>query len=155
MPRNDTAHDVKFIRRLMERIAFGMAVVGLLSVQAVSLSAQESGTVAAIYYWKAKPGKLEEYNRYIREVAEPIDFEAKRQGVFISETTFVSTKSDGPWTHMRIFVLRDRAQLEGLAAALDSAGVRLERDEAKRKARAEYAATLRDPAGEEVVGILK
>ena len=28
----------------------------------------ERGAVAAIYYWKAKPGKLEEYNRYIREV---------------------------------------------------------------------------------------
>ena len=115
----------------------------------------EPGSVAAIYYWKAKPGKLEEYNRYIREVAEPIDREAKRRGAFISVTTYVSQKPDSPWTHMRIFILKDRAQLENLSKALDAAGARLQPDEAKRKARAEYAATLRDAAGQEVVDILK
>src|SRR5215472_10395462 len=36
------------------------------------------GTIALVYYWKAKPGKLEDYNRYIKTVGEPIDFEAQR-----------------------------------------------------------------------------
>jgi len=55
---------------------------------------------------------------------------------------------------MRIFVLKDRAQLENLSKELDAAGVRLKPDDAKRKARAEYAATLRDAVGQEVVDIL-
>ena len=89
------------------------------------------------------------------EVAEPIDAEAKRQGAFLSVTTFVTQKPDSPWTHMHIFVLKDRAQFEKLAEALEAAGARLEPDEAKRNARADYAATLRDPAGQDVVEILK
>ena len=108
-----------------------------------------------VYYWKAKGGRLEEYNRYIREVAEPIDAEGQRRGAFLSVTTFVSQRQDGPWTHMRIFILKDRSQLEGLSAALDAAGVRLEPDEKKRKARSEYAATLRDFAGQEILDILR
>lgn len=124
-------------------------------VAAFSAAAQEGGTLAVIYYWKAKPSKLAEYSRYIREAAEPIDAEAKRQGAFLSVTTFVSRKPDGPWTHMRVFLLKDQAQLERLAAALDAAGAALEPDEAKRKARSEYAATLRDPVSREVVDLLK
>ncbi len=31
------------------------------------------GTIAMVYYWKAKPGKLEDYNHYIKTVGEPID----------------------------------------------------------------------------------
>ncbi len=117
--------------------------------------APNSSGLAVIYYWKAKPGKLAEYNRYIKEVAEPIDEEARRQGAFISITTFVSQKQDSSWTHMRIFVLRDSMQLKSLAQALNDAAARLEPDETKRKARAEYAATLRDFVSSEVVKALK
>jgi len=140
---------------MMKRLAIWVLAAGIVLTYTTSLRAQEPGTIAVIYYWKAKPGKLQEYNRYIREVAEPIDAEAKRQGAFISVTTFVSQKEDAPWTHMRMFVLKDRTQLEGLSKALEAAGVRLEADEAKRKARAQYAATLRDSVGQEVVEILK
>ena len=130
-------------------------IVACISLNPPPSKAQEKGTVAVIYYWKAKPGKLADYNRYIREVAEPIDAEAQRQGAFISVTTFVSSKDDSTWTHMRIFVLKDRAQLDKLSQALEAAGARLEPDESKRKARAEYAATLRDRVSQEVVEILK
>ena len=130
-------------------------IIACVCVSPMSLLAQEKGTVAVIYYWKAKPGKLQEYNRYIRDVAEPIDAEAQRKGAFVSVTTFVTQKDDGAWTHMRIFVLKDRAQLDGLAQALDAAGARLEPDEAKRKARSEYAATLRDRVSQEIVDIMK
>lgn len=141
--------------RFTTRMALSIVISASLGAGIVSLRAQESGSVAILYTWKAKPGKLQEYNRYIREVAEPIDAEAKRQGAFISVTTFVSQKSDSPWTHMRVFVLKDREQLHSLSRALDSAGVRLEPNEAKRKARAEYAATLRDLVNQEEVDILK
>ncbi|MBY0503044.1 MAG: hypothetical protein K2X03_03980 [Bryobacteraceae bacterium] len=112
-------------------------------------------SVAVMYYWKAKPGKLAEYTRYVREVAEPIDEAARSQGAFVSVTTLVSNKPDGPWTHLRIFVLKDRAQLDALSKALDDATARLEPDEAKRKRRGEYSATLRDLVEKEIVSVLK
>src|SRR4051812_3141055 len=84
----------------------------------------DSGTIAEVYFWKAKPCKLDEYNRYIREFAEPIDMEAQRTGAFLSVRTYLATRPDAPWTHMRIFVLRDKAQQAGLSAALDAAKIR-------------------------------
>lgn len=111
-------------------------------------------TVAQVYFWRAKPGMLDAYNRYIVQVAEPIDAEARQRGAFLSVTTYQSTDSLSPWTHMRVFLLRDSAQLAGLAAALDAAGARVEPDSAKRRMRTQYAATLRDPAGTATLRIL-
>jgi hypothetical protein len=114
-----------------------------------------AGTRARIYYWRALPGKLEEYGRYVREVAEPIDHEAQRAGAFVSVATYVSRDPAAPWTHMRVFVLRDSAQLRGLAAALDAAGARVEPDSARRQTRAAYAATLRERVGDATVEVLR
>jgi len=112
-------------------------------------------TLAQIYFWRAKPGMYAEYSRYIREVAEPIDHEAQRRGAFLSVTTFASNDSTTPWTHMRVFMLRDSAQLQALGGALDAAGVRLEPDSVKRRLRSEYAATLRDRVGSAVLQIVR
>jgi hypothetical protein len=117
--------------------------------------AAEVGEVVQIYYWKAKPGKFDEYSRYVREVAEPIDHEAQRRGAFVSVTTYVVRDTLNPWTHMRVFVLRDSAQLRRLSTELDSAGMRLEPDSAKRRMRGEYSATLRDRVGAATGGILR
>jgi len=117
--------------------------------------AAESGTLARIYYWRARPGKLAEYDRYIRDVAEPIDREALRAGAFLSVTTYVARDSASAWTHMRVFVLRDSAQLAGLSGALDAAGRRVEPDSARRRMRGEYSATLRDRAGDATVEVLR
>jgi len=114
-----------------------------------------AGQIAQIYYWRARPGKLEEYNRYIREVAEPIDRLARDRGAFLSVTTYVAQDTMLPWTHMRVFILRDSAQLAGLGAALESAGLRLEPDSVKRRLRGEYAATLRDRVGQSTATILR
>lgn len=136
-------------------------VVGFLFAVTVVLSCgwilrgQESGSVAVAYYWKAKPGKLEDYNRYIKTVGEPVDFEARHAGAFLSITTYISHNPDSPWTHMRIFILKDREQAANLVKALDDAGVRVQPDESKRKANQELAATLRDPVGHEELEILK
>lgn len=113
-----------------------------------------AATVAEVYFWKAKPGKLDEYNRYIREFAEPIDMDAGRRGAFISVTTYVNPRPDAPWTHMRVFLLRDRAQQSGLAAALDAAKLRLHPDEAERSRMTSYAETLRDLAGHETLDVM-
>lgn len=56
---------------------------------------------------------------------------------------------------MRVFILKDREQAADLEKALDEAGLRVQPDEAKRKANADLAATLRDPVGHEELEILK
>lgn len=114
-----------------------------------------TGTIAQIYYWRAKPGKFEEYTRYVRDVAEPIDEEAHRRGAFVSVTTYMTQDTLTPWTHMRVFILRDSAQLRALSGALDSAGMRLEPDSVKRRQRSQYSAGLRDRVGAATVQILR
>ena len=112
-------------------------------------------TIAQIYFWRAKPGKVDEYTRYIRERAEPIDAEARRTGAFISVTTYQASDTTVPWTHMRVFMLRDSTQLRGLGDALTAAGVRLEPDSVKRRQQSEYSATLRDRVGSTVVNVVR
>ena len=112
-------------------------------------------TLARVYYWRAKPGRLADYNRYVREVAEPIDMDAQRRGAFISVTTYVARDTLSPWTHMRVFLLRDSTQLAALADALARAGERLEPDSVRRRVRGEYAATLRDRVGDTTLEILR
>ena len=117
-------------------------------------SSPAAATLAQVYYWRAKPGMLDAYNAYVRDVALPIDEDARRHGAFISVTTLLSRDTLSPWTHMRVFLLRDSAQLAALGSALNAAGARIEPDSAKRRARAEYAATLRDAAGSAVLQII-
>jgi hypothetical protein len=125
-----------------------------VSVSRESTPAQAPAMLAQVYYWRAKPGMLAAYDAYIRDVALPIDEDARRHGAFISVTTFESRDTLSPWTHMRVFLLRDSAQLASLGAALNAAGARLEPDSAKRRSRSDYAATLRDAAGSAVLGII-
>jgi hypothetical protein len=118
-------------------------------------AAPVAGTIAQIYYWRAKPGKFDEYTRYVTDVAEPIDAEAQRNGAFLSVTTFVTRDTTSTWSHMRLFVLRDSVQLREMSAKLDAAGVKLEPDSVKRRIRGEYSASLRESAGRATVAILR
>lgn len=131
----------------------------LLGACRVSVStkpeAESRPTLAQVYYWKARPGMLDAYNKYIMEVAEPIDAEAQRQGAFINVLTYQTRDTLSAWTHMRVFLLRDSVQLRGLGAALDAAGRKLEPDSLKRKARSDYAVTLRDRVGGTVLEIVR
>ena len=122
---------------------------------AITAAPAGDARLAQIYFWRSKPGKLEEYTRYIRERAEPIDEEARRAGAFISVTTFMASDTTVPWTHMRVFLLRDSTQLRALGDALTAAGVRLEPDSLKRRQQSDYSATLRDRVGSTVVNIVR
>jgi hypothetical protein len=133
----------------------GCAAHGRPSPAPTAAAGSPIGTLAQIYYWRAKPGKLEEYSRYIREVAEPIDQEAQRRGAFVSVTTFLAHDTASAWTHMRVFVLRDTAQLRALSGALDSATIRLEPDSVTRRVRGAYSAGLRDRVGAVTAEILR
>ena len=151
--------------RRLAVVLLGCGIGGTLACAAVARSTStsgaapsavaEGGTLARIYYWRAKPGKFDEYSRYIRDLAEPIDHEAQRAGAFLSVTTFVSHDSASAWTHMRMFILRDSAQLAGLSPALDAAGIRVEPDSVKRRVRSQYSATLRDRAGDATVEVMR
>ena len=146
----------------MRRIAIALFIAGGPVVVGCAPGARSPGVpswipghaLAQIYLWRARPGKVAEYNRYIQEVAEPIDRGAQERGAFLSVTTYVSRDTSTAWTHMRVFILRDSMQLAALAGALDSAGIRLEPDTAKRRTRSEYAATLRDRVGAMTVEVL-
>lgn len=119
-----------------------------------AMPSRSGATLAQAYYWRAKPGMLAAYSAYIRDVAQAIDEDARQHGAFISVTTYESRDTLSPWTHARIFLLRDSTQLAALGAALNAAGVRIEPDSAKRKARSDYAATLRDAAGSAVLDVI-
>ena len=112
-------------------------------------------TLAQIYLWRARPGMVDAYERYIRDVAEPIDAEAQRTGAFVSVTTYAANDTTLPWTHMRVFLFRDSAQLRGLSAALSAAGARLEPDSTRRRQQSDYSATLRDRVGGTVARIIR
>jgi hypothetical protein len=111
--------------------------------------------LAQVYFWRARPGMLDAYNRYIREVAEPIDTEAQRAGAFLAVRTYVAADTSVGWTHMRVFLLRDSAQWRGLSSALTAAGVRLQPDSAQRRRQGDYSATLRDRVGATLLSVLR
>jgi hypothetical protein len=119
-------------------------------------AAPSRGAVFVAYYWRARPGQLDAYNRYIMTVAEPIDEDARRAAVFEEVRTVTpapGTTTD--WTHLRIFRLKDAAAAEALSAGLDAATVRVVPDEAQRKANSERSAGLRDMVRREVWTELK
>ena len=124
------------------------------TVQSASASSPDA-MLAQVYFWRARPGKFDEYTRYIRDIAAPIDHDAQRTGAFLSVTTYMANDSTLPWTHMRVFLLRDSAQLKGLSDALTAAGVRLQPDSVKRRQQNEYSASLRDRVGATVVQIAR
>ena len=121
----------------------------------VAVSRASDATLAQVYFWRAKPDKFAEYTRYIRDVAEPIDREAQRIGAFLDVMTYAVQDSTLPWTHMRVFLLRDSTQLAGLGAALSAAGVRLQPDSARRRVQGEYSASLRDRMGGTVTQLVR
>jgi hypothetical protein len=123
----------------------------------VSRSAQmtpASDPIFVIYYWRARPGKAAAYSEYIRTVAEPIDEEARKAGVFESVHTYTPALMTGApgadWTHMRVFQLKNMAAWEGFGAGLDDAAKRVYPDEAKRKDVMAPAADLRDLVRQEI-----
>lgn len=119
-----------------------------------SAQANRDAPAYVAYYWRARPGRLDDYNAYIKGTAERIDEDARRAGVFIEVTTVLATANpDGTkpdWTHLRIFKLKDLAAVDGLAAGLDAATLRVVPDEAQRKANSARSAELRDLVRREV-----
>src|SRR4051812_10203710 len=131
-------------------LAFVMVVSALVPV-AAQQPVSKDGAVFVAYYWRARPGKVDEYNDYIRNTAEKIDESARQAGVFEEVRTVTPAPgTTADWTHLRIFRVKDAAAAEALAAALDAATARVVPDEAKRKANSDRSAALRDFVRREV-----
>src|SRR3954452_11827454 len=131
-------------------LAFVMVVSALMPV-AAQQPASKDGAGFVAYYWRARVGKVDEYNDYIRNTAEKIDESARQAGVFEEVRTVTpapGTVTD--WTHLRIFRLKNAAAEQALAAGLDAATLRIVPDEAKRKANSDRSAGLRDLVRREV-----
>jgi hypothetical protein len=116
--------------------------------------AADAGPVYVAYYWRARPGRENDYNQYIRGTAERIDEAARKAGAFVEVRTVLATKPpDGPvpdWTHLRIFTLKNMAAVDALSTALDAATLRVVPDEAQRKANSARSAEMRDFVRREV-----
>src|SRR2546428_13703735 len=103
--------------KVLSVAAFFLVVAAL----AAPPQTREDSHLGAVYFWKAKPGKLEEYNKYIREFAEPIDEEARRGGALPPVPTYASHRPDAPPAHTRVFLFRDPAHPPWFSAALAAA----------------------------------
>ena len=138
----------------MKRIAVLIVLAALLvpfDAVAGQPPAAADTPVFVAYYWRARPGKIDEYNDYIKDTAETIDEDARRAGVFEEVRTVTpapGTVTD--WTHLRIFRLKNAAAEQALGAGLDAATLRVVPDEAQRKANSERSAGLRDLVRREV-----
>ena len=113
------------------------------------------GPLYVAYYWRARPGMVPAYEEYIKTVAEPIDEDARRAGVFEEVVTVTPSQMGtsaviADWTHLRIFKLKNRAAAASLSKGLDAATERVVPDEAQRKRNSARSATLRDFVRQEV-----
>lgn len=122
--------------------------------------AQGDGPVYVAYFWRAKPGMIEQYNDYIKNTAEKIDEDARKAGVFEEVVTLTpsqlgTSSAITEWTHLRIFKVKNRAAAEALGKGLDDATVRVVPDENQRKRNSERSATLRDFVRQEIWTALK
>ncbi len=154
----------------MIRTALVGMTVGMASLVIAGMDSRASDATSAVqspgdapayvaYYWRARPGRLEEYSAYIKGTAERIDEDARRAGVFLEVTTVLATPDpDGTkpdWTHLRIFKVKNLAAVDGLGPGLDAATLRVVPDEAQRKANSSRSAELRDAVRREVWSTLR
>jgi hypothetical protein len=117
-------------------LAMPLAAPATARAQAQEPRATSAASVYLVYYWRARPGKAAEYAAYIRNVAEPIDEEARKAGVFEDLRTytpsFVTGAPGADWTHMRVFRLKGYAALDAFSAGMDAATLRVFPDDSKR-----------------------
>ena len=109
---------------------------------------------ARIIYWRAKPGMLEAYSRYLQQYVDAIDERALQQGHLLKHATWVDATPNAEWTHMRVFEFKTHAQRETMKTALVQAAAELTPDASERAQRAQLAESLRDKVREQNLDLL-
>ena len=128
-----------------------LAIIGLTGTHDAQESTSHDAPAFVAFYWRAKPGKLAEYNEYIQKIAVPIDEDARKHGVFEEiRTVMPAPGTTTDWTHLRIFRVKNLAAVDTFQAGMDAATARIVAGEAQRKANSERSATLRDAVRREV-----
>ena len=141
-------------------VAIAATALGPTYAQTPASTAPVDGPVYVAFFWRARPGKIDAYNDYIKNTAEKIDENARQAGVF-EEVVTVTPSQMGTsaaitdWTHLRMFKLKNRAAAENLGKGLDAATERVVPSEAQRKANSERSASLRDFVRQEVWSALR
>jgi len=132
-------------------IVIGLALSAISGAAPLAQSPSHDAPAFVAFYWRAKPGKLAEYNDYITKVAVPIDEDARQHGVFEEiRTVMPAPGTTTDWSHLRIFRVKNLAAVDAFQAGMDAATARIVPDEAQRKANSERSAGLRDAVRREV-----
>jgi hypothetical protein len=138
----------------MKRVIWILLLLALALPSVASAQAPDDDSVYLVYYWRAKPGQFAAYSDYIRTVAEPIDEDARKAGVFEEVHTYtqgIRTGAPGAdWTHIRIFRLKNFASWDEFSAGLDAATLRVFPDEEERRRLMSPSAELRDLVRQEI-----
>ncbi len=111
---------------------FSLLALALLAAAPAFAAVPDDPAIYIAYFWKARPGREVEYDTYIKNIAMPIDADARRAGAFEELRSYVPDKPNGEWTHLRVFRLTSQAQYDAFTAAMDAAGKRIWPDAEKR-----------------------
>jgi hypothetical protein len=103
----------------MKRIYLSFIVLCLVAIAAQAQTATPTpdppttaGNVWRVTYFRVKPGKMQEYMRFLREHTKPIIDEQKKQGLIVDYKYFSQPSTDGPqdWDVAQLIVYRNYAE---------------------------------------------
>ncbi len=132
-----------------------------------------NATCAKLLWFRAAPGRHDEYSAYLHDHVEPIDHEAVREGALLDMLTIVNptgesangspgtetrpASGDDPsrgWTHLRIFLFENAEQRAAVKTAFARIAPQLEPDAALRESRKAAGTALRTLLREQDVDLL-
>jgi hypothetical protein len=99
----------------MKRIYLTMMLLGLLAIAAQAQTPTPApttpGSVYRVTYYNIRPGKANDYTKFLRENAKPILDEAKKQGVILDYMWLTNPTGDGPnnWDVALVLVYKSYA----------------------------------------------
>lgn len=113
------------------------------------MSHPASATVCCARAFKVRvlPGQEAAYERYLRDVVEPIDAMAHEAGVFAHMHALRPEGDGAHWTHARVFFFSDEAQRQRFTEDMAAAAARFDGSPAATERRKALAATLRETVG--------
>ena len=162
-----------------------MTGTGLRRIRQAGQGTGSSGeaTCAKLIWFRAAPGRHDEYSAYLHDHVEPIDREAVREGALLDMITLLNptgdaeegshhdgTPADSPaakdrkpgaaanpahgWTHLRIFLFDSAEQRAAVKSAFARIAPRLEPDGTLRESRKAAGTALRSLVAEQDVDLL-
>jgi hypothetical protein len=104
-------------------------------------------TCARAFKVRVIPGQEAAYERYLREVVEPIDAIAHAAGVFARMHALRPEDPGADWTHARMFFFNDEAQRQRFTETMAQAAAQFDGSPAATERRKAHAMALRTTVG--------